>query len=90
VVLKKREKRNKEEADFDEFEDVFQDDDKDDIVNKGLDYIPDDDSEEEELFGDKELGNKNSKEIPLNRKDTKLNEDGNKMLKVSWVLTNIW
>lgn len=83
MVLKKREKRNKEEADFDEFEDVFQDDDKDDIVNKGLDYIPDDDSEEEELFGDKELGNKNSKEIPLNRKDTKLNEDGNKMLKVS-------
>lgn len=90
MVLKKREKRNKEEADFDEFEDVFQDDDKDDIVNKGLDYIPDDDSEEEELFGDKELGNKNPKEMQLNRKDTKLNEDGNKMLKVSLVLTNIW
>ena len=90
MVLKKREKRNKEEADFDEFEDVFQDDDKDDIVNKGLDYIPDDDSEEEELFGDKELGNKNPKEMQLSRKDTKLNEDGNKMLKVSLVLTNIW
>lgn len=82
--MKKREKQNKEEADFDEFEDVFHDDDADDVVNKGLDYIPDDDSEEEELFGDKELGNKNTKEAKLTRKDTKLNEDGNKMLKVSW------
>ena len=46
-VRKQKENLNKEEADFDEFEDIFHDNEENDIVNKGIDYIPDDSDEEE-------------------------------------------
>ena len=44
---KQKEKANKEEADFDEFEDIFHDNEENDVINKGVDYIPDDSDEEE-------------------------------------------
>lgn len=80
IVSRQKEKKNKEEADFDEFEELFQDDDEKDVVQKGLDYLPDDESDDEtggqQAPGQKDTGGN------LNRKDTHLNEDGNQMLKI--------
>jgi hypothetical protein len=78
ILTKKRENRNKEEADFDEFEEVFQDNDEDDVAQDGLDFIPDDDSNDD-VPGVK---NDNQKGYDQSKRGN-LNEDGTQVLKVS-------
>lgn len=75
TMQKKKEKINKEDADFDELE-LYPNNDDGDIALMGHDYIPDDESEESQPNVDK------NKKIKLIKKDLNLNEEGAEMLKV--------
>jgi hypothetical protein len=74
-MQKKKEKMNKEDADFDELE-LYPNNDDGDIALAGQDYIPDDESEES--LPNIDVSNR----LKLLKKDTNLNEDGAEMLKV--------
>jgi len=80
LLKRKNEIKNKEEADFNEDDEVFQDNDDNDKVQEGLDFIPDDESGDEGLDLNKE---KNAnKKIKFTHKNTNLDEEGEKLLKV--------
>jgi hypothetical protein len=74
-MQKKKEKMNKEDADFDELE-LYPNNDDGDIALTGQDYIPDDESEES--LPNIDVSNR----LKMLKKDTNLNEDGAEMLKV--------
>lgn len=82
ILTKKRETLNKEEADFDEAEEVFQDNDDDDKIQGGLDYIPDSESDDD-IPGAKTDPVTGKKNPILKRNNTNLNEDANELLQVN-------
>lgn len=45
MYMRKKENLNKEDADFDECEELFQEDDENDVIHTGLDFIPDEDED---------------------------------------------
>lgn len=75
-----KEKKNKEDLDFDENDEVYHDNEDDDKAQDGLDFIPDDDSEGDDIFN---LGNAKDDKVKLKQKNNALNEDGANILKLT-------